>query len=250
MDYSKEQLQRYSRNILVPEIGRAGQEKLTASRVLIIGAGGLGSASAYYLAAAGVGTLGLADGDKPDLTNLQRQILHHTGDLGVPKTVSAADKLSALNPGVHLVTYPERLDNDSLRELLSDYDFVIDATDNFESKFMINDVCASVKKPFSHCGVVGLTGQTMTVLPDRSACYRCLFGAPPPEDAVPTSATAGILGAVAGTLGTIQATEAIKFLADIGDLLTDRLLVYHAKSMAFRTVPLTRNPECGACGNS
>jgi molybdopterin-synthase adenylyltransferase len=215
--------------------------------VLIVGVGGLGSPASLYLAAAGVGTLGLIDGDVVELSNLQRQIVHETCGIGRPKVESAAEKIRRLNPDVAVRPYPERLTAANAADIVADYDFVVDATDGFESKFLVNDVCVAENKPFSHGGVQRFEGQTMTVLPGRSACYRCVFEAPPPEGSVFVCAQVGVLGAVAGMLGTIQAVEAIKCIAGAGALLTDAMLTFDALTMTFRKVPLRRNPACPTC---
>ncbi|MBI5150195.1 MAG: molybdopterin-synthase adenylyltransferase MoeB [Candidatus Omnitrophica bacterium] len=251
MDFTQEQLKRYSRHILLPDVGREGQEKIRQGKVLIIGIGGLGSPAALYLAAAGVGTLGLVDGDAVELSNLQRQVIHFTPDLKKPKVVSAKEKIAAMNPDVAVVTYPEKVTAANILRIISDrdYDFIIDGTDNFPAKFLINDACVLAQKPFSHGGILRFEGQTMTYVPGH-ACYRCLFDAPPPLNAVPSCAEAGVLGAVAGMLGTIQATEALKYLIAKGELLADRLLIFNALNMYFRTVTLKRNPACPVCGDN
>ena len=236
---------RYARHLALPEIGETGQAKLKQSRVLIIGAGGLGSPAAYYLAAAGISSLGLMDADIVELSNLQRQILHFTADLGRKKTSSAKEKLEQLNPHVQIKTYPTRLTSDNAQAILCDFDFVIDATDNFPSKIMIADACHAARKPYSHAGISRFFGQTMTVLPGRTACYRCVFDAPPKDPKVPQ----GPLGAVPGVIGSIQATEAIKYLLKLGNLLTNRLLTFDALKMKFREVPLKRNPLCRLCSD-
>lgn len=244
-----EQIERYSRQIMIPDLGGKGQIRLRQGRVLIIGAGGLGCPAAFYLAAAGTGSLGLVDGDRVELSNLQRQILHSTSDIGREKVESAKEKLSRLNPEVEVRTYPVRLEAQNAGEIFSSYDFIIDGSDNFATKFLVNDVAVSLGKPFSHAGIVRLQGQTMTVLPGRSACYRCLFKEPPPPGEILNCQQAGILGAIAGTIGSIQATEAIKYLTGMEeDLLVDRLLIYDAKTIRFRTVEVPRNPQCIACG--
>ena len=250
IDFTEDQLERYSRHILLKDVGIEGQQRLLSSKVLIIGAGGLGSPAALYLAAAGVGTLGIADGDVVDLSNLQRQIIHFTRDIGTPKVVSASEKIHALNPDVFVRTYQELLLAHNIREIVREYDFVIDATDNFAAKFLINDACVLEKIPFSHGGILRFTGQTMTILPGQSACYRCVFQAPPPGNAVPTCSQAGVLGAIAGMLGTIQAAEAIKFVTKAGNLLTDRLLTFDALEMDFRKVALHKQVSCPACGEN
>jgi len=243
-----EEIERYSRQIILKEVGGKGQEKLLASRVLIVGAGGLGSPASMYLAAAGVGTIGLIDGDIVDLTNLQRQIVHSTGDIGTPKVRSAAEKLRAINPAVQVRTYEKRLMAENILDIIKDYDFVIDGTDNFPAKFLINDACYFAGKPFSHAGILRFDGQLFTVLPGRSACYRCLFGGPPPANAVPSCAQAGVLGGVAGVIGSLQATETLKYLLGVGELLTDRMLVFDALGMHFREVGFRRNRRCPLCG--
>lgn len=242
------QIERYSRNIILKEVGGKGQEKLLASKVLIIGAGGLGSSAALYLAAAGVGTIGLADGDKVDLSNLQRQVIHFTKDIGVPKVNSAKEKIMLLNPDVRVMARREMLTSYNIGEVIADYDFVIDGTDNFAAKFLINDACVLGGKPYSHAGILRFNGQTITVLPHESACYRCIFIAPPPTDTVPSCSQAGVLGGMAGIIGTIQAVEALKYLLNIGKLLSDHLLVYDALTMDFRKVSVKRNPACPVCG--
>jgi molybdopterin/thiamine biosynthesis adenylyltransferase len=248
IDFSDEQLERYSRQILLPEVGVEGQARIMQGRVLVIGAGGLGSPAALYLAAAGVGTLGLVDGDCVDLSNLQRQILHTTPAVGQPKVESAARALRALNPEVVVRTYQTTVRAANVLDLLADYDFVVDGTDNFAAKFLINDACVKAGKPFSHAGILRFDGQTMTVLPGQSACYRCAFREPPPPDLTPSCSQAGILGPVAGLLGTIQACEALKLLAGVPGLLTDALLTVNARTMEFRRVRVRRSATCPACG--
>ncbi len=248
MDFSGEQIERYSRQIILKEVGGEGQKKLLDSKVLVVGAGGLGSPVLLYLAAAGVGRLGVVDGDKVDLTNLQRQVIHFTGDVDKPKTDSAKEKLIQLNPDVRIDTYDFRLTSENIREIVRKYDFVIDGTDNFPAKYLINDACYFEGKPFSHAGVLRFDGQTITVLPGESACYRCVFPTPPPRGVVPTCSQAGILGVVAGVIGLVQATEAIKYLLGIGDLLTDTLLTYNALTMTFRRVSVRKNEDCPICG--
>ena len=247
MNLTEEQIERYSRHILLKDVGGAGQEKLLQAKVLIIGTGGLGAPAALYLAAAGVGTIGLVDGDTVDLSNLQRQVIHFTADVNRLKVESARGKMEALNPDVRVVTYPERVNKDNIAAIIRDYDFIIDGTDNFPAKFLINDACVLSGKPFSHGGILRFDGQTMTYVPG-SACYRCVFNAPPPKGAVPTCSEAGILGAVAGMLGTVQAAEALRYIIGKGRLLTNRLLIFNALDMEYRQVNIRRNPECPICG--
>jgi molybdopterin/thiamine biosynthesis adenylyltransferase len=248
MNLTEAQIERYSRHIILPEVGGAGQEKLLAGKVLLVGAGGLGSPAGLYLAAAGVGTLGIIDADVVDLTNLQRQVIHFTADVDKPKVQSASEKVRAINPDVNVKPYHERLTAANALRILADYDFVIDGTDNFPSKFLVADACHFARKPYSHAGILRFDGQTMTVKPGESACYRCVFNAPPPTGAVPSCSQAGVLGVLAGVMGTLQAAEAVKFLLQQGELLTDSLLLYNALQASFRKVALKRNPTCPLCG--
>lgn len=249
MRLSPAQIERYSRQIMIPDLGGRGQIRLCQASVLVIGAGGLGSPAAFYLAAAGVGRLGLVDSDVVDLSNLQRQILHTTNDLGKNKVDSAKTRLHGLNAEVTVETHATRLTEENAGALMRDYDFIIDGSDNFETKFLINDAAVGTGIPFSHAGIIRWQGQTMTVLPGESACYRCLFQEPPPPGEIPGCQQAGILGAVAGTIGSLQATEAIKYLIGLEEeLLLNRLLTYDARSMNFRIIPLKPKPDCKSCG--
>lgn len=246
-DFTEEELHRYSRHILLQDVSVEGQERIRQGRVLIVGAGGLGAPVALYLAAAGVGTIGIVDGDVVDLSNLQRQVIHFTPDVGRPKVESAREKIRLINPNVRVETYREFLKADNAPGIIREYDFVVDGTDNFPVKFLINDACVMAGKPFSHGGILRFEGQTFTHLPG-TACYRCLFNAPPPPGAVPTCSQAGVLGAIAGMLGTIQAAEALKYLTGAGELLTDRLLTFNAKTMEFRQIRTQRHDGCPLCG--
>jgi molybdopterin-synthase adenylyltransferase len=246
--FTDQQIERYSRHIILKEVGGKGQKKLLDGRVLIIGAGGLGAPIALYLAAAGVGTIGIADADCVDLSNLQRQVIHFTPDIGKPKVLSAREKMEAINPDIKVIPYETWVGADNILEMVRDYDFVIDGTDNFAAKFLINDACVLAGKPYSHGGILSFFGQTITVLPGESTCYRCIFPKPPPRDAIPSCSQAGVIGVLPGVLGTIQATEAIKFLLGKGELLANRLLTYDALEMRFREVSLRRNPNCPICG--
>jgi molybdopterin/thiamine biosynthesis adenylyltransferase len=228
------------------EIGVGGQEKLLASKVLIVGVGGLGSPVALYLAASGVGTIGLVDGDEVDLTNLQRQVIHHTADIGRKKVESAQARMRAINPAVKVRTHDAWAGTDNLGPLVRAYDFVIDAVDDLAVKFLINDICCSERIPFCHAGILRFEGQLMTIVPGRTACYRCVFPSPPPSSVL-TGGPAGVLGVLPGVIGSLQATEAIKHLLGIGDALTDTLLTYNALTMEFRKVPVRRNPQCPFC---
>jgi len=219
-------------------------------RVLIVGVGGLGSPAAFALAHAGVGTIGLIDPDTVELSNLQRQILHYTPDIGRPKVTSAQEKLRRMNPTVTVLPYHDRLDAGNLQDLFSEYDFIIDATDGVATKFLINDGAVLMGKPFSYGGIVQFSGQTLTVLPRKTTCLRCLFPVIPSADDIPTCQEAGIIGSLAGSLGFVQAMEAIKYLSGEGVLLTDRLLTYDAALSRWRTVPTRRSARCPLCGNT
>ncbi|MBQ0062053.1 MAG: HesA/MoeB/ThiF family protein [Bacteroidales bacterium] len=238
---------RYSRHILLEGFGKEGQQKLLQSKVLLIGAGGLGSPNALYLAAAGVGTIGIADADTVSLSNLQRQVIHFTQDIGKPKVESAAEKIRQINPDVKVVTYDQFISQANASEIISDYDFIIDCTDSFASKYLVNDACVMAHKPFCAGGVVKYGAQVMTHVPG-SACYRCIFPEPPAENDVETCATVGVLGSVVGIMGSIQATEAIKYLTGIGELLTNKLLIVDALSMNFQSIAFNQNKECSLCG--
>lgn len=247
MPLNKNQLNRYHRNILLPTLGPCGQEKLLASKVLLVGAGGLGAPAALYLTAAGVGSIGVIDHDRVDLSNLQRQVLYKTSDIGRSKADAARDALQALNPDVCITPYPERLTSSNAIARIKGYDFVIDCTDNFATKFLIADACHFSKTPYSHAGISAFTGQLMTVLPGVTTCFRCVFTEPPPTDLVPPPSTQGVMGVLPGVIGSLQATETIKFLTNQGDLLTDSLLTYDALSMTFRRMNVVRNEACALC---
>lgn len=250
MSLSNEELERYSRHIILDEIGYIGQKKLKESSVLIIGAGGLGAPSAMYLAAAGVGRIGIADGDKVDLTNLQRQIIHTTSDIGRSKVESAKETILAINPNVCVETYDRFLYADNIREVIRGYDFILDGTDSFASKFLINDACVMEKKPFCHAGILRFYGQVMTILPGETVCYRCVFEDMPPKDSIPSCSEAGVIGAMAGVIGSIQALEAVKYITGAGELLTGKMLTFDALKMNFRVVPLpNRRKDCEVCSD-
>jgi len=250
MAFTEEQLVRYSRHIILSEVGGKGQKRLAQARVLIVGAGGLGAPAALYLAAAGVGTLGLVDGDTVDLSNLHRQVIHHTDDLGRQKVESARQKIAALNPDVRVVTVPAALDADNAVALFSEYDVVIDGTDTFPVKFLINDAAFFTKRPLIHGGILRFEGQMFTIVPGESACYRCIFPEPPPAGLVPSCREAGVMGPLAGIIGTLQATEALKVILGIGRPLANRILKYDGLLTQFRTVPIRKNPKCPLCGDA
>lgn len=252
MKFSNEQLERYSRHIILSEVGSKGQKKLLNSKVLVIGTGGLGAPAAMYLGAAGIGTIGLVDFDAVDLSNLQRQIIHQTKDIGKPKVNSGKETINEMNPDVEVVTYQEWVSASNITDIIKDrdYDFIIDGTDNFPAKFLINDACVLTQKPFSHAGIIRFAGQTMTYVPGQGPCYRCVFKNPPPADAVPTCKQAGVIGVMGGVIGTIQATEAIKYILGLGELLTGYLLTFDALTMSFRKVKLPYAKNCQVCGEN
>ena len=250
MAFTEEQLVRYSRHIILEEVGGKGQKKIAQAKVLIVGAGGLGSPLALYLAAAGVGTIGLIDADTVDLSNLQRQIIHHTSDIGRPKVQSAREKITALNPDVQVISHQENLDAENALKIFGAFDYVIDGTDNFPAKFLINDAAFFSKKPLVHGGILRFDGQLFTILPGVSACYRCLFHEPPPAGVVPSCQEAGVLGALAGLIGTLQGTEVLKLILGIGKPLTNRMLIYNALRTQFREVAIPKNPNCPLCGTN
>jgi molybdopterin/thiamine biosynthesis adenylyltransferase len=239
----------YSRNIAIPQVGEAGQLKLLQSRVLIIGLGGLGSPALFYLAAGGLGEIGIVDSDQVEFSNLQRQILHGPEDVGKDKTLSAMESALRLRPDLQLNLYNYKLTSDNAGDLVAKYNFIIEATDNFEAKFLINDSCVQNGKPFSHAGILGMYGQTMTVVPGNGPCFRCVFEEIPSEGSVQTTAEVGVLGTVPGVLGAIQATEAIKYLLNCGNLLVGRLLTWDALTATFREIQLPAEKRCQVCTN-
>jgi molybdopterin/thiamine biosynthesis adenylyltransferase len=247
---SSEQLTRYSRHILLPEVGLKGQERLRASSVAIVGLGGLGCPVALYLAAAGVGRLGLLDGDKAELSNLQRQILHQKADIGRLKVESAAEKIQAMDASLKLDLIPKRLEASSALNLLKSYDLVLEGTDNFPSKFLVNDACVSLGKPLVQAGILRFEGQLMSIAPGKSACYRCVFESVPTGEGLPNCSEAGVLGAVAGVMGTLMANEALKILLSLGEPLYDRMLSFDAKRSSFRETALRRRHDCPSCSRA
>lgn len=250
MSLREDQIERYSRQIILPHIGGKGQEKLLAAKVLVIGAGGLGSPCALYLASAGIGKLGLVDSDAVELNNLQRQILHSAEEVGRPKVESAKDRLRRLNSDVEIIPYKLRLASENILEIIKNYDIIVDGSDNFPTRYLVNDACVLSKKPLSHGGIFRFDGQALTIIPSESACYRCLFPEPPPPGLVPSCQEAGILGAVAGVVGVIQANEVLKYILGIGELLTGKLLVFNALDSSFRQVKVPRDPQCPVCSRN
>lgn len=249
MELTAEQMRRYNRHLILDGIGREGQEKLLKAKVLVVGAGGLGSPVLMYLAAAGVGTLGIADGDVVSITNLQRQIIHTTASIGSPKVDTAEVSIKALTPDVNIIKYDTFLTEDTIAEVVKDYDFVIDGTDNFSIKYLINDSCVMAGKAFCMGGITRFKGQLMTHVPD-SACYRCLFPEPPAQKNVETCSMTGVLGSIAGICGTLMATEAIKYITGAGELLTDTLLTFDALTMNFQKMKFVKDEMCPLCGQN
>jgi adenylyltransferase/sulfurtransferase len=246
----KEQVLRYSRQLILNEIGYQGQETLLKSKVLVIGAGGLGSPALYYLAAAGVGTLGIADFDVTGISNLQRQILYFTTDIGKKKVDSAAEKLTALNPDVRILTYPHRVNIDNIEDLVEEYDIIIDAVDNFPARFLISDCCYFLKKPLVEGAVTGYDGILMTIIPDKSPCYRCLYPYPPEAGIIPACSDTGILGMITGVIGSLQALEAVKALLNIGQTLSGRVLTFDGLKLKFEEIPWRKHSSCPLCGET
>lgn len=247
--FTPEQAVRYSRHIILPEIGGVGQRKLLNAKVILIGAGGLGSPTALYLAAAGVGTLGIVDFDTVDLSNLHRQILHGHANIGRPKVESARDQLKNVNPDAKVVAHTEALTSENAMEILSQYDIIVNGCDNFATRYLVNDAAYLLKKPLVDGSIFRFEGQSTVFMPDKG-CYRCLFPAPPPPGAVPSCAEAGVLGALPGMIGIIQATETVKLILGLGEPLVNRLLLYDALAMEFREVKIRRDPECPLCGDN
>jgi adenylyltransferase/sulfurtransferase len=242
--------ERYSRHLVLREIGVAGQEKLKAARVLVIGAGGLGSPSALYLAASGVGTIGVVDCDHVDVSNLQRQVIYDTASVGAPKATATRARLLSLNPNIELVAHQVELRADNVLQLFQRYDIVLDGTDRFGTRYLSNDACVILRKPLVSAAIHRFEGQAMTYVPDRGPCYRCLFPAPPGDGLVPNCAEAGVLGVLPGVMGTIQATEAIKLIVGAGEPLIGRLLTYDALAMRFEEFRFKRRTDCAVCGEN
>ncbi|MBI3059215.1 MAG: molybdopterin-synthase adenylyltransferase MoeB [Deltaproteobacteria bacterium] len=246
--FSPEQVTRYSRHFLLPEVGEEGQAKLLQAKVLMVGAGGLGSPSAYYLAAAGVGTLGIIDNDVVDLSNLQRQILHTNDRIGMPKTESAKLTIQALNPDVRVIPYQQKLTSQNIMEIIKDYDIIVDGCDNFPTRYLVNDACVLTKKPNVHGSIFQFEGQASVFYPGKGPCYRCLYPEPPPADMAPSCQEAGVLGVLPGLIGVIQALETIKLILGKGDTLVGRLLCFNTLTMEINTLKLMADPACPMCG--
>ena len=247
---SLSEIKRYGRHLLMPEVGLEGQKKLKASSVLLIGAGGLGSPAALYLAAAGVGTVGVVDFDVVDQSNLQRQILHRTADIGRPKLESAAERIHEINPHVNVEPHNVRLSSSNAMEILRRYDVIVDGTDNFPTRYLVNDACVLLRKPNVYGSIFRFEGQASVLHAEKGPCYRCLYSEPPPPGLVPSCAEGGVFGVLPGIIGTIQALETLKLLLGIGDPLIGRLLLLDALSMEFRELALRKNPSCPVCGTN
>ena len=248
MDLSDDQLERYSRQIVLTHVGIVGQKTLLSSKVLVLGAGGLGSVVLYYLAASGVGTIGVIDYDKVELSNLHRQIIHHTSDLNKPKVISVKEKINKLNPEIKVVTFNEKLNNDNIEKILKDFEIIVDGLDSFNDKFLVNDFCIKLNKKLVHAGVVGLEGQILTVIPGESACLRCYFFDKQPEDLRQNCKEVGVLGSCVGVLGALQVTEVIKLILGIGKPLTNRVLKYNAIDESFYEFKINgKNSNCSVC---
>ena len=248
--YTPEQLIRYSRHFLLPEVGEDGQAKLLQAKVLMVGAGGLGSPAAYYLAAAGVGTMGIIDNDVVDISNLQRQILHANDRVGMPKVESAKKTLEGLNPDVKVIPYQAKLTSENIMEILKDYDLVIDGCDNFPTRYLVNDACVLTGKPNVHGSIFQFEGQATVFYPGKGPCYRCLYPEPPPAEMAPSCAEAGVLGVLPGLIGVIEALEAVKLILGKGDSLVGRLLHFNTLTMEINTLKLRRDPNCPVCGDN
>ena len=249
-DFTDEQIKRYSRHIILSEVGGTGQTKLLSSKVLLLGAGGLGSPAAFYLAAAGVGTIGLIDDDEVDLSNLQRQILHSTADIGRPKVDSATETLKGINPDVDVVTYQTRLSSENVMEIIADYDVIVDGCDNLPTRYLLNDASVFAGKPVVHGSIFQFEGQVTVFDPVNGPCYRCLYPEPPPPEMVPSCQEAGVIGVLPGIIGSLQAVEAIKVLLGIGEPLVGKLLLYNALGQDFLKLTLRKDATCPVCSEN
>jgi sulfur-carrier protein adenylyltransferase/sulfurtransferase len=249
-DLTVDEVRRYSRHLIIPDVGKTGQRRLKNARVLCVGAGGLGSPALMYLAAAGVGTLGIVDFDVVDESNLQRQVIHGQSDIGRPKAVSAMETITGINPLVNVVLHEERLDSDNAMEIFAGYDLIVDGTDNFATRYLVNDACVLLGKPYVWGSIYRFDGQASVFWAEYGPCYRCLYPEPPPPGMVPSCAEGGVLGVLCGTVGSIQVNEAIKVITGIGEPMVGRLMVYDALEMTFRSVNVRKDPECPVCGKN
>jgi adenylyltransferase/sulfurtransferase len=248
IEFTDEQIERYSRHIILPEVGGSGQQKMLDARVLLLGAGGLGSPAAYYLAAAGIGNLGIVDFDQVDLSNLQRQIIHSTERIGMLKTESAKKTIQALNPDVNVTLYNEKMDSNNIMGLIKDYDYVVDGSDNFPTRYLVNDACVMKNKTLIHGSIYRFEGQVTVFKPGDGPCYRCLYPEPPPPGMVPNCQEGGVLGVLAGVIGNLQVVEVLKLILGIGKPLVGKLLIYDALNTEFRSLRLRRDANCPICG--
>mgnify|MGYP001311292916 FL=1 len=248
IEFTDEQIERYSRHIILPEVGGSGQQKMLEARVLLLGAGGLGSPAAYYLAAAGIGNLGIVDFDQVDLSNLQRQIIHSTERIGMLKTESAKKTIQALNPDVNVTLYNEKMDSSNIMSLIKDYDYVVDGSDNFPTRYLVNDACVMKNKTLIHGSIYRFEGQVTVFKPGDGPCYRCLYPEPPPPGMVPNCQEGGVLGVLAGVIGNLQVVEVLKLILGIGKPLIGKLLIYDALNTEFRNLRLRRDANCPICG--
>jgi len=248
IEFTDEQIERYSRHIILPEVGGSGQQKMLEARVLLLGAGGLGSPAAYYLAAAGIGNLGIVDFDQVDLSNLQRQIIHSTERIGMLKTESAKKTIQALNPDVNVTLYNEKMDSSNIMSLIKEYDYVVDGSDNFPTRYLVNDACVMKNKTLIHGSIYRFEGQVTVFKPGDGPCYRCLYPEPPPPGMVPNCQEGGVLGVLAGVIGNLQVVEVLKLILGIGKPLVGKLLIYDALNTEFRNLRLRRDANCPICG--
>ena len=247
---SVDEVKRYSRHLIIPDVGMTGQKRLKNAKVLVVGAGGLGSPALLYLAAAGVGTLGIVDFDVVDESNLQRQIIHGVSDIGKPKAESARDSIQEINPYVEVILHEERLDSDNALDIFGPYDLIVDGTDNFATRYLVNDACVLLGKPYVWGSIYRFDGQASVFWAEYGPCYRCLYPEPPPPGMVPSCAEGGVLGVLCASIGSIQVTEAIKVITGIGDPLVGRLMIYDALEMSYRSVKVRKDPECPVCGKN
>jgi len=248
IEFTDEQIERYSRHIILPEVGGSGQQKMLEARVLLLGAGGLGSPAAYYLAAAGIGNLGIVDFDRVDLSNLQRQIIHSTERIGMLKTESAKKTIQALNPDVNVTLYNEKMDSSNIMNLIEGYDYIVDGSDNFPTRYLVNDACVMKNKTLIHGSIYRFEGQVTVFKPGDGPCYRCLYPEPPPPGMVPNCQEGGVLGVLAGVIGNLQVVEVLKLILGIGKPLVGKLLIYDALNTEFRNLRLRRDANCPICG--
>ena len=248
IEFTDEQIERYSRHIILPEVGGAGQQKMLEARILLLGAGGLGSPAAYYLAAAGIGNLGIVDFDQVDLSNLQRQIIHSTERIGMLKTESAKKTIQALNPDVNVTLYNEKIDSSNILSIIKDYDYVVDGSDNFPTRYLVNDACVMENKTLIHGSIYRFEGQVTVFKPNSGPCYRCLYPEPPPPGMSPNCQEGGVLGVLAGIIGNLQVVEVLKLILGIGEPLVGKLLIYDALKTEFRNLKLRKDANCPLCG--